>query len=155
MFTKTVEVKGLRIKPQLCKTLLKQLHRDLLNLPRQKNIVNDVDDAKLKVLLLCPTVKTLDDLAPASTDYLASCGSNVTLIDYTLTLGFEYWSADQLLRAALPVEVKEVTSSFETIGHIAHMNLRDEQLPYKHLIGEVSAVLHSVCTQEWKYEVNS
>ena len=27
--------------------------------------------------------------------------------------------------------------SFETVGHIAHLNLRDELLPYKHLVGQV------------------
>lgn len=27
--------------------------------------------------------------------------------------------------------------SFETIGHIAHVNLRDDQLPYKHVIAQV------------------
>jgi len=31
----------------------------------------------------------------------------------------------------------EVPSSFETVGHIAHLNLRDELLPYKHLVGQV------------------
>jgi len=30
-----------------------------------------------------------------------------------------------------------VPTAFETIGHIAHMNLRDEQLPFKHIIGQV------------------
>jgi tRNA G37 N-methylase Trm5 len=30
-----------------------------------------------------------------------------------------------------------VPSSFETVGHIAHLNLRDELLPYKHLVGQV------------------
>ena len=28
-------------------------------------------------------------------------------------------------------------SSFETVGHIAHLNIRDELIPYKHLIGQV------------------
>jgi|APGre2960657444_1045066.scaffolds.fasta_scaffold00668_6 tRNA (guanine37-N1)-methyltransferase len=31
----------------------------------------------------------------------------------------------------------DVPTSFETVGHIAHLNLRDEQLPYKLLVGRV------------------
>ena len=31
----------------------------------------------------------------------------------------------------------EITSSFESIGHIAHLNLRDKQLPFKKLIGQI------------------
>jgi tRNA (guanine37-N1)-methyltransferase len=32
----------------------------------------------------------------------------------------------------------DAPSSFETIGHIIHLNLRDNQLPFKYLIGRVS-----------------
>ena len=28
-------------------------------------------------------------------------------------------------------------SAYETVGHIAHLNLRDELLPWKHVIGQV------------------
>jgi tRNA (guanine37-N1)-methyltransferase len=31
----------------------------------------------------------------------------------------------------------QLPSSFETIGHIAHLNLKDEHMPFKNLIGEV------------------
>lgn len=34
-------------------------------------------------------------------------------------------------------EGSDVPSSFETVGHIAHLNIRDELIPYKHLIGQV------------------
>ena len=36
----------------------------------------------------------------------------------------------------LPAGV-EIPSAFETIGHIAHLNLREELLPYKSLISQV------------------
>lgn len=31
----------------------------------------------------------------------------------------------------------EVPSSFETVGHIAHLNIREDLEPYKHVIGQV------------------
>ena len=36
----------------------------------------------------------------------------------------------------LPAAV-DVPTSFETVGHVAHLNLRDEALPHKRLIGRV------------------
>lgn len=41
-----------------------------------------------------------------------------------------------MLRKLLPAEV-EVPTSFECVGHLAHLNLREGQLPYKALIGAV------------------
>ncbi|XP_054812332.1 tRNA (guanine(37)-N1)-methyltransferase 2 isoform X2 [Prosopis cineraria] len=43
---------------------------------------------------------------------------------------------DYVLKQILPPGV-EVPSSFETIGHIAHLNLHDELLPYKDVIAKV------------------
>jgi tRNA (guanine37-N1)-methyltransferase len=38
----------------------------------------------------------------------------------------------------LPEDLKdELPSSFTHVGHIAHMNLREQYLPYKYLIGRV------------------
>jgi len=74
-------------------------------------------------------------LAPSAAP--TSLSVTTQLVDHAIELGFEYWTAEQILRAALPPSIIEITSSFETIGHIAHMNLRDKQLPYKALIGQV------------------
>lgn len=43
----------------------------------------------------------------------------------------------QILEYLLPDNVITPTS-FETVGHIAHLNLRDEHLPYKKLIAQVT-----------------
>lgn len=49
---------------------------------------------------------------------------------------YSYWPAHVVLRRLLP-EGLEVPSSFESVGHIAHLNLREDLLPYKHVIGQV------------------
>lgn len=43
---------------------------------------------------------------------------------------------EHVLRELIPPDLP-VPTSFETIGHIAHMNLRDEHIPWKILIGDV------------------
>lgn len=42
----------------------------------------------------------------------------------------------QILEALLPKGMI-VPSAFETVGHIAHLNLREEHLPYKKHIAKV------------------
>lgn len=55
-------------------------------------------------------------------------------------------AAPRGMQKLLPEGV-EVPSSFETVGHIAHLNLREEVLPYKHVIGQVwpPPPLHQTC----------
>ncbi len=43
-----------------------------------------------------------------------------------------------LLQRIVPENIQEMPHAFESVGHIAHMNLRDELLPYKHIIGQVT-----------------
>ena len=56
----------------------------------------------------------------------------LTVQPYNCFRGCAWRSAQRLLPAG-----SEVPSSFESIGHIAHLNIRDELLPYKHVIGQV------------------
>ncbi|XP_030549803.2 tRNA (guanine(37)-N1)-methyltransferase 1 [Rhodamnia argentea] len=62
--------------------------------------------------------------------------SSVELVSCTLTLFYDYWSMNEILEALLPKGMI-VPSAFETVGHIAHLNLREEHLPYKKLIAKV------------------
>lgn len=58
------------------------------------------------------------------------------LVKCKLSLFYNYWQMNEILEALLP-EGMIVPSAFEMVGHIAHLNLRDEHLPYKKLIAKV------------------
>ncbi|KAG4968920.1 hypothetical protein AAZX31_12G206300 [Glycine max] len=68
----------------------------------------------------------------------AEKSTNLTLelVRCKLTLFYDYWQMTEVLEALLP-EGMIIPSAFETVGHIAHLNLRDEHLPYKRLIAKV------------------
>ncbi|GFZ07482.1 Met-10+ like family protein [Actinidia rufa] len=62
--------------------------------------------------------------------------SSFKLVRCKLTLFYDYWQMNEILEALLPKGMI-VPSAFETVGHIAHLNLRDEHLPYKKFIAKV------------------
>ena len=109
----------------------------LLRLPRVKTIVSAPDDSPgEKLVLLSEAVTT--SAFPEALETLVRDLQLGAPVPYTRILGYDYLGVDQVLRALLPKDiVGEVPTSFETIGHIAHLNLREEQLPYKKLIGRV------------------
>jgi tRNA (guanine37-N1)-methyltransferase len=110
--------------------------------------------AKLKV------VYSLEDKDPVPTDQDRSRFRKVILVDspddtfsdpqlqsllenqpndfcratHSVTTDYEDWTVEQVLRRILPV--KEVPSAFEIIGDLAHINLRDELLPFKYIVGK-------------------
>lgn len=132
-FKTVISLPALRIEAKKCSLFLKNLSKCLLNQPRMRNIVSDSTETTKKILLLHPQ-KSLNALEEQDREFVQSHGAEGTT--YELLLGYEHWTAEQVLRAVLPAEISEVPSSFETIGHIAHVNLRDSQLDYRKLIGK-------------------
>jgi len=75
-------------------------------------------------------------LTPDAQEYLKA--ESLDLTPYTLELGYDHWSTDEILHAILPEELCDGSpSGFSITGHIAHMNLNEKYLPYKHIIGQV------------------
>lgn len=56
---------------------------------------------------------------------------------YDMHMGYDDATSVEAMRQILPSSINELPSSFEQIGHIAHLNLRDDLLPFKHQIGQV------------------
>ena len=55
---------------------------------------------------------------------------------HAIEISYGHFSVDEILRKILPDSIREVPSSFEMAGHLAHINLREETLPYKRIIGQ-------------------
>ncbi|CAI7901428.1 unnamed protein product, partial [Closterium sp. NIES-53] len=104
--------------------------------PRLRHILPHPSDASLRLVLLDDVIKDAStDLPAAVRQQLQQEGLwNVTT--YEQRLDYSYWPADHVLRMLLPPGV-EVPTAFETVGHIAHVNLRDDLLPYRFVIGKV------------------
>ena len=56
--------------------------------------------------------------------------------EYQIDWSYDDFNAEECLRKLIP-NCEDPPTSFETIGHIAHMNLREEYMPYKEVIGQV------------------
>ncbi|KAB1201404.1 tRNA (guanine(37)-N1)-methyltransferase 2 [Morella rubra] len=112
-----------------------------------------LDKARIKPITEDPTY--LSDIPDQKLEELKSI-CQIEVVPYLLTLGYSYWGADHVLKQILPPGV-EAPSSFETIvkysvyGHIAHLNIHDELLPYKDVIAKV---IYDVCLHFWPSKKN-
>ncbi|XP_024397999.1 tRNA (guanine(37)-N(1))-methyltransferase 1 isoform X2 [Physcomitrium patens] len=75
-----------------------------------------------------------DELPQAVQAVLAHPGCELVRCELTLT--YDYWPMDEILKEVLPPGMTTPTA-FETVGHIAHLNLRNEHIPYRHAIAQI------------------
>lgn len=132
-----LQLLAIQIPQELCSAITRILHGYLLDRPRVKPVVQDPSNEKARLLILSENIKD-PGLFEVPTVKLEAVKElcDVKVVPYSLVLGYTYWTADHILREILPPGV-EVPSSFETIGHIAHLNICGDLLPYKHAIARV------------------
>jgi tRNA (guanine37-N1)-methyltransferase len=105
----------------------------------QDDETDDVLTAKqCRKLVLDPQMIQIGEDHQSSQNFLLQpllASQQATLCQHTISLGYDDWTVDEVLRRLLPCDV-EIPSAFEVVGTLAHMNLREEQLPYKYMIGK-------------------
>ncbi|PYH93803.1 hypothetical protein BO71DRAFT_450497 [Aspergillus ellipticus CBS 707.79] len=116
-----------------------QKSRDLLLLPRLSSIREiKKDNFVQKCLLLKEDVKH-DDAAtwsPTVTELVEK--GMVGVGPYDLTLEYDYWTYADIMACILPEEMlDEIPQGFTQVGHVSHLNLREQYLPWKTIIAEV------------------
>lgn len=115
---------------------------DLLTIERQPTVVPDPDVSLAatgrKCLLLKPSISAAEPAkwSPVLAELVKQ--DDVRIVPYELNIGYDHWTYRDVLTALLPDELHDdIPSGFNTAGHVAHLNLREQHLPYKSLIAEV------------------
>jgi tRNA (guanine37-N1)-methyltransferase len=128
LFVQSQIIQALRVPVSVVGSLLKTqgFSDSLLALRGRRSIVPCPLDPKSHRLILL-----------RDTPHAHLLNSNdISVVEYELKTTYDEYNTEEVLRKLIPME-QDPPTSFETIGHIAHMNLRDEFLQYKNLIGEV------------------
>lgn len=141
-FKKKLVLTAVRVPKQSTNQYMKLLSKHLFNQPRLRNVVADGSNPDSRLLLLEASVTEADleslqmggDPPRTLSELITAEGLEITTA--VLDVDYSYWPAHTVLQRLLPEGI-EVPSSFETVGHIAHVNLREELLAYKHIIGQV------------------
>uniref|UniRef100_W5LPT7 tRNA (guanine(37)-N1)-methyltransferase n=1 Tax=Astyanax mexicanus TaxID=7994 RepID=W5LPT7_ASTMX len=142
-FTQTINVLAIRIPTSVIDKVVKSLKKVALQRPGLKRVVDDPqnqtdsDGKEHRLLLLDPqSVSSPESFSQDEANALKAFSVKPELQRYELKLTYDNLKSDEVLRAVLP-EGQDVTSGFSRVGHIAHLNLRDHQLPFRNLIGQV------------------
>lgn len=78
---------------------------------------------------------TPDTFSQEELDLIKKC--NAVTCTYPVFIGFDHRPVEWLLAQYLP-HIPNIVNSFETVGHIAHMNLRgEEMIQAKYTIGAI------------------
>lgn len=155
-FQRTVNLKAARVFDN--KNIFKirtalERSKDALTQERIGSVHPDPDAALAKAgrkcILLRPEVKIADSANKnenaSSTPWPHSTTLSdlakeelISVIPYQLKLDYEYWTYHDIMSAILPEDEQgEIPSGFSQVGHVAHLNLRDEYLKHKHIIAEI------------------
>ncbi|CAL3967069.1 unnamed protein product [Diplocarpon coronariae] len=145
LFSKTIPMAAARVSniKNLSRYRQKfEKSRELMQLERVMNVQRDPDPALAekggKCLLLRPGIKPGDPSTWSADLQEAVKEEDVGIISYDLKLDYSYWTYHDVMTSLLPEDAQgEIPVGFAIVGHVAHLNLRDEYLPYKKVIAEV------------------
>lgn len=145
LYRQVLNVPAARVLASRVGQLRSALNRNLiLTLPRIKTVINDSADPQKRLLLLNPDLISInfsDNQFNINNEVYSGSLEDFKRFEaegllHELVLDYDYWNSEEILDATLPDGI-DIPSSFETIGHIAHLNLRPEHESFKNLIGQV------------------
>ncbi|KAK0729373.1 Met-10+ like-protein-domain-containing protein [Apiosordaria backusii] len=145
LFTKKIDLAAAAIQnPKVISHYRKSLQasKELLQVERISPIIphpnKELGAQGRKCILLDPGVKAEEPKTWGPVLQEGIQKEDLTVIPYELTLHYDYWTARDTMESVLPPELHdEIPSGFNVAGHVAHLNLRDNYLPYKKIVADI------------------
>ncbi|OCH89560.1 hypothetical protein OBBRIDRAFT_732408 [Obba rivulosa] len=133
IFRKDVDIIAAKVDVLKIQGLVRLLKDNaILQTRRYRNVFNCEGGKKLILLHFANEAQ----LPPNVREILEKAGAEI--VPYTLKLTYDFWLADAILQSVLPEHLVEAhPAGYALVGHIAHLNINEEYLPYKRLIGQV------------------
>ncbi|KAL4437863.1 hypothetical protein ABPG74_001034 [Tetrahymena malaccensis] len=141
-YKEEIQLCGIRLAKEKANNFIEQHRKFIFEKTHFNKVVNlgKIDGVDLRLILLKQDFQEQDfpekwpkDLV----DDIQKSSFQIVTQKYVLTL--DNYSSLEFLTKFLPSEVP-IPTGYEIVGHIAHFNLTQEQLPYKKIIGET--ILH-------------
>ena len=128
------------------KTRISQIKSDLWDDALQfstRTIISPIQPARgyeigKKCMILKPNIKKEDPStwSPKLTELIGS--RQVDLEPWSKSLSYDDWHYTDIMKSVIPSDLlDEMPHGYSAVGHIIHFNLREQFLPYKHLVGSV------------------
>lgn len=126
IYSKKLTITSIKVEANRVNSIRKEMKESLLSIPRFPTIIKCPNDQKMRWIYLKEGITLTEQVKKNVLEEK----------EEDIIIGFDSLSMYDILRNLLPSEI-EIPTSFEGIGHIAHLNLRSEHEPYKYLIGHV------------------
>lgn len=133
-----INVVGISVLAQKTQELMRSLRGFMLELPRVRVVRDDPSgDTSRRLILLDRDLAGAEGLPEDARAAVEAAGG--TFHPTSVEIGYDNMGTEGILRRLLPPEAAggDLPTSFEMVGHLAHLNLRDELLAYRRLIGDV------------------
>ena len=167
LFLKNVDLAAIKVPTKQCSLFLNYFKKKALRHSNIKSITEHREEGSKVIIIVIILVLSTKSvmfsfqillLRPEECFHLTEeekewiYANNGTITKHQIILDFKHYSFNDILRAVLPLDqVQDVPTAFEQVGHIAHLNLREDQLPYKDIIGKHNRVHFCVYNNALNY----
>ena len=140
-----INLPAIKCKAKSCGKFLSVCKQVLLKRAHFHKIISDPSIGnEFKLILLDPSINKIDKLSEKQQNLIVEEDA-IFFCKHSLLISYKDFTFSEIIQSIIPEEVENV-NSFETVGHIAHLNLKVHLEEYKYVIGMYFISLNINCT---------